>query len=530
MIPSSEKNKHPFMTTLHSDLDCSLAWLNRLTLHVLTPIFLIASLSASTIAFFYPLEIETRESTVWLYVLAFRHGINIYDHSQVAFVNMNHGPFDPLFKFLIATLFPFLEPWQVTRFAVFLLPYIFLFVAWKLIANSSREALLPILYLAGIGYLFLVFCASEFLFTGRSDATAALFLLLLIYTSLLYSPRSDLSTVIYGFACGVLATIIVLTNWRITPITTAILLFSLLTYRASHQVSGQFVTVYLISYILASISIFSFILYFQFGFDLTLFYKHFFGFYSKDAGWASGPYNGSVTSFLWSLFSPQGGPLLPALTAYILIQEKWNPINRSWLLLICFSFISCVAAYYLNYYGGGQWYFIPFLLIVWYALCCNFTHLSKTRLSLLGVIFLILLCINFRAVLVPTLKRAIRMNHAATFMTQIRTLESTNTILSEDTFFFRTSYHNELIDMGDTVSVMTKSEYYGEEFNKTVKRYFKRTINKPPDYIVTGFTESPELKILIEEKYILIAEGPGNLTANYGNNSKLFKRKDLVIP
>src|SRR4030095_14015445 len=98
---------------------CTITALSRYTVTVLTTVFCLFSLSASAIVFFYPLEIETRESTTWLYVLALKQGINIYDHSQVAFVNMNHGPFDPLFKLLIATLFPSLESWQVTRFAVF---------------------------------------------------------------------------------------------------------------------------------------------------------------------------------------------------------------------------------------------------------------------------------------------------------------------------------------------------------------------------------------------------------------------------
>jgi hypothetical protein len=84
----------------------------RITIAVLTPIFIIVSLLASGIAFVYPLEIETREATVWLHVLALKHGVNIYDHNQVAFINQNHGPFDPLFKLSIATLFPFLEPWH----------------------------------------------------------------------------------------------------------------------------------------------------------------------------------------------------------------------------------------------------------------------------------------------------------------------------------------------------------------------------------------------------------------------------------
>ncbi|MGH7926530.1 MAG: hypothetical protein ACREQV_01885, partial [Candidatus Binatia bacterium] len=72
-------------------------WSSTITVKVLTPIFLLLSVTMPAAAFFYPLEIETRESTVWLHVLALREGIDIYDYSQVAFINTHHGPFDSLF-------------------------------------------------------------------------------------------------------------------------------------------------------------------------------------------------------------------------------------------------------------------------------------------------------------------------------------------------------------------------------------------------------------------------------------------------
>ena len=149
----------------------------RITVAVLTVVFTAIGLSASGIAFFYPLEIETRESTVWLHVLALRDGLNIYDHSRLAFINQNHGPFDPLFKLSIATLLPFLEPWQVARFSVGLLPYAFLLTAWKLTAGLPQRSFWETIYLGTIGYLLLVVSAKEFIFVGRSDATATLLLL-----------------------------------------------------------------------------------------------------------------------------------------------------------------------------------------------------------------------------------------------------------------------------------------------------------------------------------------------------------------
>src|SRR5881296_209271 len=134
---------------------------SRLTILVLTPFLVALSLFSSAVVFFYPLEIETRESTIWLHVLAMKEGINIYDHSRVAFINISHGPLDALFKFAVASLLPFLESWQVTRFAVFLLPYLFLAIAWVLLRKRQIGAPLHWLYLGSIGYLFLVVTAKD---------------------------------------------------------------------------------------------------------------------------------------------------------------------------------------------------------------------------------------------------------------------------------------------------------------------------------------------------------------------------------
>jgi hypothetical protein len=523
--------------------------LSRYTVTVLTTIFCLFSISASAIVFFYPLEIETRESTAWLYVLALRQGINIYDHSQVAFVNMNHGPFDPLFKLLIATLFPSLESWQVTRFAVFALPYVLLVIAWKLIGRSSRESFVHALYLGSIGYLFLLLAAKDWLFIGRSDATMAVFLLLLVYGSISFSPKTELTTARHGFLLGAIGISVMLTNWRTAPSAAAVAVFTPWIYNNVNRATWRCTLIYLISCAMAALGIWSFVIYYLFNFDLSLYHKHFFGFYSAATGMGDvdsrsliqfgAPYNGPVTSFLLSLFDPtaspdtlKGGPLLLASIVYLLTPEKRQARNKAWLLLSCFSLIFCAIAYYLNYWGGGQWYFIPFLIILWFFFCTNYSRMSQSRLALLGICVLVLTCVNVRTVVFPTLKRAVGMERAYNFMSTVRSLQETNTILSEDTFFFRTSYQGELIDMGDFISIVSKRGYYGEEFNKTAKHHFDQLQNQPPDYILTGFTESPEVRELIKDKYILIDEGPHNLTANLtanyvGRDSKLFERKNL---
>ena len=514
--------------------------LSRWAFLVLTVTFLLFSLLASAVAFFYPLEIETRESTVWLHALAINAGVNIYDQSKVIFVNLNHGPFDPLVKLGIAKLFPFFEPWQVTRFAVFLLPYMFLIIAWRLIGVASLGSFMHVLYFGSVGYLLLVVSAKEFLFVGRSDVTVAALLLMLLYVSISLSPRTKSAAAIYGCLWGVLATLIILTNWRTGPTVVAISLFTAWLFRYQKQASRAFVGVYVAYCAIGSLLTSVVMLYYVSGLNLSVYYQYFFGFYSSAAGWSSrqhwnSAFSGSLTSFILDLFNPtappnalKGGPLVLALVAYTLISRKGEPVNRAWLLLGGISFVSCALAYYLNWWGGGSWYFIPFLIILWFFLCTNYSRITQARLTLLGLFLLALFCVNFRTVLLPTISRALTMRHAGEFMNKVRSLEKTNRVLSEDTFFFRTRYGGELIDMGDTVSVFAKSAYFGEGFKKTVQRHFDQIRQLPPDYVLTGFAGSPELKELVHTRYSRMARGGGNFTANGGGESELFIRNDLA--
>jgi hypothetical protein len=525
---------------LQSFLKLSGAFISRYGLRILTPILLTINLSATAIVFFYPLEIETRESTVWLHVLALKQGIDIYDHSQVAFVNMNHGPFDPILKLWTAELLPFLESWQVTRIAVFLLPYVFLLVAWELVAGSSPQSRLRALFLGGIGYLFLIVTAKEWLFVGRSDPTAALLLLLLLYASIVFTPKTRTTAALAGFVCGALATAVMFTNWKVAPIAVAVLIFSWWLVVKAKRNALQLGSIYLIACAIVSLALSGLMLYHVSDFNFAVYYDHFFGFFSKTAGWSvDADYRGSLIYFLPSLFDPigqgttlmgrgttlKGGPLLLALVVYTLLPGKSDSTNKAWLFLSGVSLAFCALAYYLNYWGGGSWYFLPFLIILWVFFVVNSPRVSQLRLSLLGIVLLALLGINFQTAVLPTIRRVSTIRAAQAFMAEVRSLQEKGSILSEDTFFFRKRYAGELIDMGDTVSFFAKSAYFSPAFKQTVKRHFAQVSSHPPDYIITGFTESPELRKLIKEKYLLVAQGPHNLTASYSKSSELFRRR-----
>jgi hypothetical protein len=170
-------------------------------------------------------------------------------------------------------------------------------------------------------------------------------------------------------------------------------------------------------------------------------------------------------------------------------------------------------------------------MVLWFYLCTRYSAMPPGKQALLGLSVLVLLALNVPTVVVPALHRARTLRQAAAFMAQLRSLQQTNSIRSEDMFFYERSYQGELIDMGDTISAVSETGYYGEEFDRTVKRHFDQITGSPPDYIVTGFTASQELNNLIAARYVLVAQGPDNFTADgEGLKTRLFRRSDLAGP
>ena len=139
----------------------------RLVVLLLSACIFVFSLHLAWLAFTCPLELEMREGSVWIHVLAKRAGVDIYDTARVAFVNMNHGPLDPILKAWISRCVPALPGHMVTRAFVLLTPIFLFAAAYKI----SRGDLAVALFAAGT--LFLFFCQmSALMLVGRSDPTA----------------------------------------------------------------------------------------------------------------------------------------------------------------------------------------------------------------------------------------------------------------------------------------------------------------------------------------------------------------------
>jgi hypothetical protein len=175
-------------------------------------------LRAPFTAFFYPLELEWREGSTWLHVLAQLNGIDIYDHSKTAYVNMNHGPINPLITYWIARWLPDLSRWQVCRSFV-LLPCVLVFASVIALRRATRHRWLVGTIFGLATYVVIMSSgAGYFLLYGRTDATAhvlAVVALLLLFETVM--ARSEVTRKVAAVLAGFMMGVSLFTLWRALP-------------------------------------------------------------------------------------------------------------------------------------------------------------------------------------------------------------------------------------------------------------------------------------------------------------------------
>ncbi len=176
------------------------------------------ALTPPIVAFFFPLEIEWRESTVWLHVLTLREGINLYDHSKVAYVNMNHGPIDPLLKYGLSTILPGLEPWMVTRAPALLLPGVILLATFLNLRRRSDRPLFDAGLCTAALYISLLALGTGFPLVGRSDPTALLLCAVLMGVLRPGEITGVRARAVRGVLAGIVVGALAMTNLRYLPV------------------------------------------------------------------------------------------------------------------------------------------------------------------------------------------------------------------------------------------------------------------------------------------------------------------------
>lgn len=466
-------------------------------------------------AFVFPLELELREGTSWLYVLAAQAGVPLYDHQQVAFLNMNHGPLDPLLKHLVATMLPFLSPAMVTRCFVLLLP-LGLWLALTRACRGNKVAAL----LWGLGlYLFLLGIQPPNFLMGRSDPTALFLLGVLLWVagSPLHQAAGSARRRLLGAGLtGLAAVVVVLTNWRFFPAVGAVVAaFALdLGLAAGPGRRWPALALHLGGLALAGGSLFLVIFLTVFHGDGTLYYLHFFGIFTAESGWGA-LRTGDFQLFPSALVAAHWPMHLLALVAALVGLAYPSPqVPRhvqllGWIPLLGLLWLTCCAAYFLNRSGGGLWYFGVFYVLLAF-------HLARAvgweRIDFPWPPELLcagLFCaLPWRATWQQAAQLTDSFAPAYAFLHATRELAAGERIHSEDYYFFKDRYEGEVVDMGDVVFKVSATGYYGPALTETANRYFVKLQSDPPRFVITGGCISPVLKELLAKSYKPVLRAP----------------------
>ena len=493
------------------------------------------------LAFVFPLELEAREGTSWLHVMALEAHVPLYDHSRVAFLNMNHGPLDPMLKYAIHALLPFLQPAMVTRVFVLLLP---LGVFWALFRALEKRLLAAVVCTGGL-YLFLLGLTPFHFLIGRSDP-AALFFLALMLAELDASTRkapargSRFSWGILG--AGLLGSAVFLINWRYLPYAVggglAWILEAAWDTDGKYRDRGLFLLLHLGTFALGLLVPFAAVLLGVFHGDFGLYYSHFFGFFLNDGDrvdWVwlvEAPFNFFPRDLLVAHWPAHAFLLL--VGGVVLFQRRNRKLWWQFILLrlplLAGLWIITAYSYSLNPWGGGPYYFAPFYLFLVFLLgrWGNWSRLDHPRA---GLVFLIMLLgsISWPALLRQARLLEENLGRARKFVIDVQRLTGGTGVYSEDLYLFETRYDGQVIDMGDIVFQTTEQGGYGnhgEQFKSTARRAFARLRDTPPKFVIMGSSvrvASPVLGELVGKLYQPLLQAPPHLFANGGGGAVLYR-------
>jgi hypothetical protein len=557
---------------VHMERRFRLATVLRTLTFVLSAGLFLFSLGLAWAAFRVPLELEIREGTEWIHVLAKNAGVDIYDGKLVAFVNMNHGPMDAMLKTWLSRAIPILPGYMVTRIFVLLMPVCLLGSAYVICRRNLTNALLA----AATLHLVLVDLTNMTL-VGRSDATvlcglavcAALADRIVVNSQREWQKKR---VVVQKILLGSVSAVVLLACWRSIPIIAAIYLIVLvgvLAWSSGSRVRTLLSTVGLPLAGFALVGIPTF--FFELHGYVDRYYKRFFGFFSAASGWGTFP-GSEFYLFPASVVRPRQEILLLMLAlisvAAYRLRQRWAEL-AAWLVMLPAVWGIHAFMYYKNQGGGGLHYFAPFFFFAWlmilhglrsrsqpgrtvlgtlgYSIACMFPwrgwfarwdqrmdlRAQIRPLAQLTLVCLIVALLPWRGLLAERKRLADLRPHALKFLENAATRSDGEAVFGEEMHLYKTKYRNEVVDTGDTASAIARSGYFGKAFNRTFETYVSNLLAQPPRFVMAGLlnthpltgTMSPELLNLLSNRYDLVLQSPGTMIANGGTSMALFERK-----
>ena len=494
---------------------------------ILISLFLISLVLIAPIvqSFFYPIELEVRESTLWMHILTMKAGINIYDSNFVAFANQAHGPFDPMIKLFISWIFPFLEPWQVSRSTnILLFISIFIINFFKL---KNIRSINFIIFISILVYSMIYLLTKNY--QGRADVTAMFFLSILLF---LCSNRKIYSNNINIILTSIIASFIILSNWRFFPICLGILFYPLILKNSFFKVFTSSNALILLKIIIFLLIPFFLILLFFFDFKLDGYLDYFVRFFYFESFFSLKHF---YMGFLHLIRVEKIYfiSLLLFLINYKIYKEIIeNSFNSS--IKVIFSllvFLTCTISFLYNFSGGGIYYFTPLVFLFWFLIIDSVKNIKDLNFKKRTIPNISFFLISF-FIIVSALKNNIlssfslynSKDEAQIVHNYLKELSKNPKTLSESLHFQKNKYTDEIVDIGDLLSY--RSSQIGGNYEALYKRHLDNLRNQKYDYIIHNYTGSKEIDDLINSnKYEIIKL----FNKNYSNIGDVLILKKKIL-
>jgi len=461
-------------------------------------------LSPISIAFFYPMELEVRESTLWLHVLTMKANINIYDGKLVAYANQAHGVMDPIIKYLINLSFPFLQPWQVSRVFWVLSYFLIFLINYLVFKNLKKKNLLTASLITSIIFYSLFFLFTK-TFQGRADITAFFFIILLSYLctdrDFLYKNKA----VIIAF----LAAIILLTNWRFLILVACIIAYPLAMNIKKIIVFKFYFFNRLLFLTFIFLSIPLFIFWFFFDFNLSTFINYFIKFFYFESHFNLRHYINGLKSLL--LVEKFFVLILFSILLFFILYKKTKKIfiykNNLKLFFFIVVVLFSLIQYLYNYVGGGVYYFTSISIFLWF-LFIDFikndtVYFNNNKFGFISSFLLITLIIvisvsSVKNSILASIRLVKSFNEAKISHQYFVQLSEKHLVLSESLHFFKKKYNNEKIDIGDLLSY--RAFQIGGDYQDTYKKDLSDISGLQYNYIIHVFTDSSIIDDLFKKQ------------------------------
>ncbi len=466
------------------------------------------------LALVVPTELELREGTVWLQVLAQSAGISIYDHTRVAFINMNHGPLDPLVKAWIHALAPVFPAHLVTRFFVGCLP-----IALLALYGVATRRWLPALLGAGVVHVFLLgFGTAQFLI-GGSDPTALVLLCVQLGLGEWLRGRAPVTKPVMigaGILMGCLAAGVVAATWRFAPVAGAVCIVYSVQLAFTRPAPIKSFLGFTVLNVLGALGVLLGFWTFVFGGQTALLTQHFFGIFTRESGWGL---HGRMPFELMPDELTTGRMLFHVgllVLVVVAVRSAWRQhVERTatvvWIFMTAAAWSVTSWAFARNHGGGGIYYFAPlYLFVVTFVTRLVWRETGAIRVRIVGIA-LVMIGLPWADVAHQAVQLRAADRDARRFVHQFAERTHGAYVYSEDVHLFRKTYAGEVIDMSDTVSAVAATGYFGADFTAAVQRKTSALLRDPPEFVLIGYSAviSPSLTDLLAKRYTVVLEsGP----------------------